>query len=105
MLVDTLFINAQIYNVFLKQWSTTNVAVLKGKILYVGDTEKVNIPAKTTIDCKNKPLIPGLIDIHLHIESSLCTPATFAAAVLPHGVTTVVSEPHEIANVFGLAAN
>ncbi len=102
MLVDTLFINAQIYNVFLKQWSTTNVAVLKGKILYVGDTEKLNIPAKTTIDCKNKPLIPGLIDIHLHIESSLCTPATFAAAVLPHGVTTVVSEPHEIANVFGL---
>ncbi len=103
MLVDTLFINAQIYNVFVKEWNTTNVAVLNGTILYVGDTEEVNISAKTIIDCNNKPLIPGLIDIHLHIESSLCTPATFAAAVLPHGVMTVVSEPHEIANVFGLS--
>lgn len=103
MLVDTLFINAKIYNVFLKQWNTNNIAVLEGKILYVGNTEKVNISAKKTIDCKNKPLIPGLIDIHLHIESSLCTPTTFAYAVLPHGVTTVVSEPHEIANVFGLS--
>ena len=103
MLVDTLFINARIYNVFLKQWSTNDVAVLKGKILYVGDTKEVNISAKTIINCNNKPLIPGLIDIHLHIESSLCTPTTFATAVLPHGVTTVVSEPHEIANVFGLS--
>lgn len=103
MLVDTLFTNAKIYNVFLKQWNITNVAVLKGKILYTGDTGKVNISAKIIIDCMNKPLIPGLIDIHLHIESSLCTPDTFAAAVLPHGVTTVVSEPHEIANVFGLS--
>jgi len=103
MLIDTLFKNANIYNAFLKQWSTLDVAVLAGKILYTGNAEEVNISAKTIIDCNNKPLIPGLIDIHLHIESSLCTPTTFAAAVIPHGVTTVVSEPHEIANVFGLS--
>ncbi|MCK5672116.1 MAG: adenine deaminase, partial [Spirochaetales bacterium] len=103
MLVDTLFLNAQIYNVFLKQWNINDVAVLKGKILYVGKSADVDITASTTIDCKNKPLIPGLIDIHLHIESSLCTPSVFANAVLPHGVTTVVAEPHEIANVFGLS--
>ncbi|MCD6396087.1 MAG: adenine deaminase [Spirochaetaceae bacterium] len=103
MLTDTLFTNANIYNVFLKQWSTLDIAVLAGKVLYTGKAEKANISAKTIIDCNNKPLIPGLIDIHLHIESSFCTPTTFAAAVITHGVTTVVSEPHEIANVFGLS--
>jgi len=103
MLVDTLFTNAQIYNVFLKQWEINDIAVFKGKILYIGKSGDVDITASIIIDCKNKPLIPGLIDIHLHIESSLCTPTVFAAAVIPHGVTTVVAEPHEIANVFGLS--
>ncbi len=103
MTVDTLFKNAKIYNVFLKEWSLTDVAVLKGKILFTGDSESAGLSSESTIDCKAQPLIPGLIDIHLHIESSLCTPAVFAGSVLPHGVTTVVSEPHEIANVFGLS--
>jgi adenine deaminase len=103
MLVDSIFINARIYNVYIKKWDTLDVAVLKGKILFTGDTKKVDILSETIIDCQGKPLIPGLIDIHLHIESSLCTPTTFAAAILPHGVTTIVSEPHEIANVFGLS--
>jgi adenine deaminase len=103
MLVDTLFTNAKVYNVFLKQWSILDIAVLAGKILSIGDAGAADILAKTTVDCMQKPLIPGLIDIHLHIESTLCTPTTFATAVLAHGVTTVVSEPHEIANVFGLA--
>lgn len=102
MLVDTFFTNARVYNVFLKQWNVTDIAVLSGKILYIGDPAAEGITSKEVIDCNEKPLIPGLIDIHLHIESSLCTPTTFASAVLPHGVTTVVSEPHEIANVFGL---
>ncbi len=102
MLVDTIFTNARVFNVFLKRWQTTDIAVLSGKILYIGNTETAGLTSKETVNCGRKPLIPGLIDIHLHIESSLCTPCTFASAVLPHGVTTVVSEPHEIANVFGL---
>ncbi len=103
MKIDTLFINAKIYNVFLKEWGITDIAILGGKILYTGNSESISFTADSTIDCKEKPLIPGLIDIHLHIESSLCTPSVFADTVLPHGVTTVVSEPHEIANVYGLS--
>ena len=103
MQADMLFTNARVYNVFLKQWNTIEVAVLNGKILYTGDAREAGITSIEVIDCENRPLIPGMIDIHLHIESSLCVPTTFAKAVLPHGVTTVVSEPHEIANVFGLS--
>ncbi len=103
MRVDTLFKNAKIYNVFLKEWSLTDVAVLEGKILFTGNADSAGLTSESIVDCKEKPLIPGLIDIHLHIESSLCTPAVFADSVLPHGITTVVSEPHEIANVFGLS--
>ncbi|PIE35734.1 adenosine deaminase [candidate division KSB3 bacterium] len=103
MPVDLLFTNASVYNVFLKEWFVEDVAVHHGKIFYTGDASSASIQGNTAIDCGRKPLIPGLIDIHLHIESSLCTPIEFAHAVLAHGVTTVVAEPHEIANVSGLA--
>jgi adenine deaminase len=103
MKVDSIFTNAKVYNVFLKEWDISDIAVLSGKILYIGDVKKAGLSAKEFIDCHGKLLIPGLIDIHLHIESSLCTPTTFAAAVLPRGITTVVTEPHEIANVFGIS--
>lgn len=102
MQVDTVFKDALIYNIFLKTWSITDAAVLHGKILHIGDSKKAGLTPRETIDCRKQPLIPGLIDIHLHIESSLCTPLTFSKQILPHGVTTIVSEPHEIANVFGL---
>ncbi|MBL7005800.1 MAG: amidohydrolase family protein [Spirochaetia bacterium] len=102
MQADTLFTRASHYNIFLKCWMITDIAVLGGKILFVGDACSVGITADEIFDCEERPLIPGLIDIHLHIESSLCTPAVFADAVLQHGVTTIVSEPHEIANVFGM---
>ena len=60
---------------------------------YVGERE---------VDLAGKYVAPGLIDAHAHIESSLVTPPEFARAVLPHGVTTVITDPHEIANVLGL---
>lgn len=55
------------------------------------------------IDCSGKILVPGFIDTHLHIESSLVTPFEFDRCVTPRGVTTVICDPHEIANVCGLA--
>ncbi len=58
--------------------------------------------AETEVDLAGQYVCPGLIDAHVHIESSLATPPEFARAVLPHGVTTVVTDPHEIANVLGL---
>ncbi|MBI9104737.1 MAG: adenine deaminase [Spirochaetales bacterium] len=102
MLTDLILLDASVYNVYLKRWFREDVAVLDGKIFFSGSSSKFGIEAKEVIDCKGQPLIPGLIDIHLHIESTLCSPSEFAKAVLKHGVTTVVSEPHEIANVFGL---
>ena len=57
--------------------------------------------AKETIDVEGDFLCPGLIDGHVHIESSMVTIPEFARAVLPHGTTTVVTDPHEIANVLG----
>ncbi len=105
MQVDLLFQNADLFNVYTGTWGLTNVLVDKGRILYVGKLSDLDrsFEPEMTVDCLGKPVIPGLIDIHLHIESSLCTPSVFADTVIRHGVTTVVSEPHEIANVFGLA--
>lgn len=72
-------------------------AVLRGE-----EAESVN--AQSVVDCGGKYLIPGLMDAHVHIESTLLTPGEFAAAVLPCGTTRVVADPHEIANVGGQLA-
>jgi len=101
MKIDLLLINANTYNVFLRKWLLRDVAVLAGKILYVGDSSDKGFKPSLRVDCEGRPLIPGMIDIHLHIESSYCSPFQFSRAVLNRGVTTVVSEPHEMANVFG----
>ena len=101
MRVDTIFSQARIFNSYIRQWQRSDIAVLNGNICYVGDCSAARITAPDHIDCKGATVIPGMIDIHLHIESSLCTPHEFSAAVLPHGVTTVVAEHHEMANIFG----
>ncbi|HCG63643.1 MAG TPA: adenine deaminase [Sphaerochaeta sp.] len=103
MHVDTLITDARIYNPYIKKWQVADIALLNGKIFHVGDCVSQGLTATETIACHGAPVIPGLIDIHLHIESSLCTPYTFAQAVLPHGITTVVAEHHEMANIFGRA--
>lgn len=100
MLVDKLIKNAKVFNVFVKEWKLVNIAIIDDKIYYVG--QKENFKSKENIDLKGKRVIPGFIDIHLHIESSFCSPYQFAKAVSQKGVTTVVAEPHEIANIFGV---
>lgn len=57
---------------------------------------------KEIVDASDKFIVPGLIDIHMYIESSMIPPSTFSGAALSHGVTTVVADSHEIANVFGI---
>ena len=80
------------------------VAVVKGRFAYVGPNAKHCLGANTTVfDAKGKFIIPGLCDGHMHIESGMLTPAEFAAAVIPHGTTTMFTDPHEIANVLGLS--
>ncbi len=80
-----------------------DVAIADGRFAYVGPDASHCIGAQTeVIDAGGRYLIPGLCDAHMHVESGMLTPAGFAAAVIPHGTTTMFTDPHEIANVLGL---
>ena len=79
------------------------VAIAEGRFAYVGpDASHCIGPETEVIEAEGRFLIPGLCDGHMHIESGMLTPAEFAAAVIPHGTTTMFTDPHEIANVLGL---
>jgi adenine deaminase len=78
------------------------VAVKDGRVAMFGDVGHTIGPATATIDAEGAYLVPGLIDTHLHVESSMVTVTRFAEAVLPHGTTTAFIDNHELANVFGL---
>lgn len=100
--VDLLITNVQVYNSYYKEFRTGDVAVKGEQFLYIGQQSSDRFDAKQIIEGNRRYMIPGLIDIHLHIESSMVTPATFSHGILRRGVTTIVPEPHEMANVFGL---
>jgi len=95
---DILLTNLQLINVFTGEIYPTEIAIAGTHIIGVGE----GYQAHQTIDLGGRYVAPGLIDAHVHIESSMCTPPEFARAVLTHGVTTVITDPHEIANVHGL---
>ncbi|WP_461202880.1 adenine deaminase [Anoxybacillus sp. TBDG-1] len=95
-LADVVVKNGKIINVFTHEIVQADVAIADGKIVGIGAYD-----GQTVIDAKGKYVCPGLIDGHVHIESSLVTPSEFARVVVPHGVTTVITDPHEIANVSG----
>jgi len=95
--VDLLIKNGRVINVFSGEIEKKDVAIFDGIVVGFGDYE-----AKKIIDVKGDFLCPGLIDGHVHIESSMVTLPEFARAVLPHGTTTAVIDPHEIANVLGI---
>ncbi|MBM3328241.1 MAG: adenine deaminase [Calditrichaeota bacterium] len=94
---DLLIRNARIVNVFTGQVEEESVAVHRGVIVGIGEYE-----ADRIVDLAGAFLAPGLIEGHVHIESSKLTPARFAQVVVPRGTTTVIADPHEIANVFGI---
>lgn len=96
---DLVFRNARIVNVFSGRIEEGDIALLGGRIAGVG----AGYSGRDEVDLRGAYVAPGLIDAHVHIESSLCLPPQFAAAVLPRGVTCAVTDPHEIANVAGLA--
>ncbi|MEO0829049.1 MAG: adenine deaminase [Pseudomonadota bacterium] len=80
-----------------------DIAIAEGRFAYCGPDASHCIGETTlVIDASGKYLVPGLCDGHMHIESGMLTPAEFAAAVIPHGTTTMFVDPHEIANVLGL---
>jgi adenine deaminase len=95
-MADLLIKNGRVVNVFSGEVEKKDVAIFGNTIIGFGDYQ-----AKEIIDVKGDFLCPGLIDGHVHIESSMVTIPEFARAVTPNGTTTVVIDPHEIANVFG----
>ncbi len=95
---EKVFHGAEVLNVFTGEWRVEDVAVSDGVVVGVGYYE-----GEEVIDCRGKALVPGFIDAHLHVESSMLTPAAMAAEVLPSGTTALIADPHEVANVCGLA--
>lgn len=96
VIADLVLKNARIINVFTNEIEKADVAISGGKIVGIGTYN-----GKSEVDLHGHYVCPGLIDGHIHIESSmLCGPA-FEQAVLPHGTTAVITDPHEISNVAG----
>lgn len=99
---DLLIKNAKVYNSYLKCFKPADVYVQEGRIYYVDTTQGEEISPEKVLDGSGYLMLPGLIDIHMHIESSMMTPVSFGERAASCGVTTLVSEPHEIANVMGV---
>ena len=93
---DLVLKNATYVNVFSGELDTCDIAVAEGLIVGLGSYE-----GHTEADMTGKIVCPGFIDAHIHLESSLVSPAEFVRAVIPHGTTTVITDPHEITNVMG----
>lgn len=93
---DLVLKNATYVNVFSGELDTEDIAVTEGLIVGLGQYEGIE-----EVDMTGKIVCPGFVDAHIHLESSLVTPTEFARAVLPHGTTTVITDPHEITNVMG----
>lgn len=100
MNADLRLTNANVLDVFTKKFVQKDVYLKGDKVFYVGQT--TNIDAEKEIDLKGGYLVPGFIDAHMHIESSLVQPTVFGQVALKHGVTRVFADPHEIANVAGV---
>jgi adenine deaminase len=90
--------NARVVNVFSGEIEETGVAITHSRIIGLGN----DYPAQRVIDLNGKYIAPGLIDAHVHVESAMVPPFEFARAVVPHGTTSVIIDPHEIANVLGV---
>ncbi|MBC2253593.1 adenine deaminase [Listeria welshimeri] len=94
---DLVIKNGQIVNVFSGEIMEGDIAIKNGYIAGIGDFSE----AEQIMDAAGEFIVPGFIDAHVHVESAMVTPAEFARVLLPNGVTTIVTDPHEIANVAG----
>ena len=98
-LADLVLRGGRIANVFTGEIERADIAIFDGRIAGIG----AGYDGREVVDLRGATVAPGLIDAHVHIESSLCIPQQFAAALVPHGVTSAVVDPHEVANVAGVA--
>ena len=95
---DVVFRNAELFNPYTLTWDSVDFAVKHGVVVGTGSYTGIR-----EVDLGGKRVIPGMVDAHVHIESSLLAPGEFARLAALHGTTTVVADPHEIANVCGTA--
>ena len=98
--MKTLLKNGTVLNVFTDSYQKADVLIEDDKIIGVGNYNEAD--ADVTVDLSGKYICPGFIDGHIHIESTMLTPAELAKICLPHGTTAIVADPHEIANVCGI---
>ncbi|MBC1501071.1 adenine deaminase [Listeria weihenstephanensis] len=94
---DVIIKNGRIVNVFSGEIMEGDIAIKSGYIVGIGDFDE----AAEIIDAKGQYIVPGFIDAHVHVESAMVPPSEFARVLLPNGVTTIVTDPHEIANIAG----
>lgn len=97
---DLLVLNVQLVNVLTAKIYPADIAIIDGEFAFIGKALPIH-SAEAYFDAKGAFAVPGYIDSHMHIESSMMTPENFARAVVPMGTTTVAADPHEIANVLG----
>ncbi len=95
---DIVFYNGEVFNPFTCEWENSGFAVKNGIVIGTGEYKGIG-----EYDLKGRRVVPGLIDSHVHIESSLLCPHEYARLVVRHGTTTVIADPHEIGNVCGSA--
>ncbi|MEM3506044.1 MAG: adenine deaminase [Candidatus Bathyarchaeia archaeon] len=96
---DLLLKNCNLVDVFTREIFKTNISIVSGRIASICEIE---YSSKETLECDGYYAVPGLIDAHIHLDSTLLTPSQLAKIILPHGTTTVLIDPMEIANVLGL---
>ncbi len=105
---DLVIKNVQLVNVFTGEIYPAEVGIYDGFIAHVEanpdqeDREKISLNATEVFDGQGQFLAPGFVDSHVHVESGMMTPAHYSEVVVPHGTTTIISDPHEIANVLGI---
>ena len=99
--VDMVITGARVLNVFTRRFAQTSIWIDQGKVVSV--LRDADLTARQQVDLSGKWIVPGFIDAHVHVESALVTPSEIAKVLLKHGVTTIVADPHELANVAGRA--
>ena len=97
---DLLLTGGQVVNIFTQRVEPAEIIVADGWIAGVGPQDW---PAHQTLALEGRAVLPGLIDAHLHLESTLLAPAELARLIVPHGTTALISDPHEVGNVLGVS--
>ena len=100
MTADLIIKNANVFMTYRQCFEKRDVAVAGEKFYCISPA--ISYPGVEERDGKGRYMLPGLVDIHMHIESSMTYPGEFSRITLPYGVTTVVADAHEMANVFGM---